>query len=47
MDEVEATETVWTLTSPEVFLLLTRDRGWSKGKYAEWLADTLIRALLP
>jgi len=25
-----ARETVWTLTSPEVFLLLTRDRGWSK-----------------
>ena len=47
MDEADATDIVWTLTSPEVFLLLTRDRGWSKEKYAEWLADTLIRALLP
>jgi len=47
MDEVHATDIVWTLTSPEVFLLLTRDRGWSKEKYAEWLADTLTRALLP
>ena len=47
MDEAHATDIVWTLTSPEVFLLLTRDRGWSKEKYAEWLADTLIRALLP
>jgi len=47
MDEAYATDTVWTLTSPEVFLLLTRDRGWSKEKYAEWLADKLIRALLP
>lgn len=46
-DEKSATDTVWTLTSPEVFLLLTRDRGWSKEKYAEWLADKLIRALLP
>jgi len=46
-DEDYATDTVWTLTSPEVFLLLTRDRGWSKEKYAEWLADSLIRALLP
>lgn len=43
----EATDTVWALTSPEVFLLLTRERGWSKEKYAEWLADTLARVLLP
>jgi hypothetical protein len=47
MDETYARDTVWTLTSGEVFLLLTRDRGWSKEKYAEWLADMLIRALLP
>jgi AcrR family transcriptional regulator len=42
-----ARETVWSLTSPEVFLLLTRDRGWSKERYAAWLADMLIRGLLP
>jgi len=47
MDTLYATDTVWTLTSPEVFLLLTRDRGWSKEKYAEWLADMLTRVLLP
>jgi len=47
MDAARATDIVWTLTSPEVFLLLTRDCGWSKEKYAEWLADTLTRALLP
>jgi AcrR family transcriptional regulator len=47
IDEAHATDIVWTLTSPEVFLLLTRDRGWSKEKYAEWLADSLITALLP
>jgi AcrR family transcriptional regulator len=47
MDETDATETVYTLSSPEVFLLLTRDRGMVKEKYAEWLADTLTRALLP
>lgn len=45
-DEAAATDTVWTLTSPEVFLLLRRDRGWSKKKYTGWLADQLIRALL-
>ncbi len=47
VDEAYATDSVWTLTSPEVFLLLTRDRGWSKEKYAQWLADTLIQVLLP
>ena len=47
MDEAYATDTVWTLTSPVVFLLLTRDLGWAKEKYAQWLAETLIRVLLP
>lgn len=45
--EIYARETVWTLTSGDVFLLLTRDRGWSKEDYAVWLEDMLIRALLP
>lgn len=47
VDLAYATNTVWTLTSPEVFLLLTEDRGWSKEVYAQWLADMLVRALLP
>lgn len=47
IDEVYAGDILWTLTSVEVFLLLTRDRGWSKESYAQWLADMLIRALLP
>ncbi len=47
IDQEEAVNTVWTLTSPEVFLLLTQERGWAKEKYANWLADILIKALLP
>ena len=47
MDEEYATDTVWTLASPEVFLLLTRDLGWPKEKYVQWLAETLIKVLLP
>ena len=47
MDKTYARDIVWMLTSGEVFLLLTRDRGWSKEQYADWLADMLIRALLP
>jgi len=45
--EAEAAETIWTLTSPEVFRLLTVDRGWSRGQYSQWLADALTRLLLP
>ena len=47
MDEEYAIDTVWTLASPEVFLLLTRDLSWSKEKYEQWLAETLIKVLLP
>ena len=47
MDQTYARDIVWTLTSGEVFLLLTRERGWSKEKYADWLTDMLVRALLP
>jgi Transcriptional regulator len=47
MDERYARDTIWTLTSPEVFLLLTQGRGWSKEQYAQWLADMLMSVLLP
>ncbi len=43
----QAADIIWTMTSPEVFSLLTVDRGWSKERYARWLGDTLTRLLLP
>lgn len=43
----QAADTVWALTSPELFTLLTGDRGWSREDYSEWLATSLIRLLLP
>ena len=43
----KAAETVWTLTSAEVFTLLKTNRGWSEQKHKEWLADSLMRLLLP
>jgi TetR/AcrR family transcriptional regulator of autoinduction and epiphytic fitness len=46
LDVSTAAELVWTITSPEVFLLLTRDRNYSKEQYAAWLQDTLARLLL-
>jgi hypothetical protein len=42
-----AAEMVWTITSPEVFLLLTRDRHFTKRHYTTWLETTLTRLLLP
>jgi TetR/AcrR family transcriptional regulator of autoinduction and epiphytic fitness len=42
----EAAETVWALTSAEVYTLLVSDRGWSVEKYTAWLADALTRLLL-
>ena len=46
MDIPLAGEMVWTITSPEVFLLLTRDRNYSKERYTTWLEATLTRLLL-
>ncbi len=46
LDVEMARDIVWALTSPELFLLTTRERGWSKETYVDWLADTLIHALL-
>lgn len=45
--DTQAAEMVWTLTSPEVFQLLTVDRAWTSEQYIQWLADSLIRLLLP
>ena len=42
-----AAETVWTLTSAEVFTLLKTNRGWSEEQHKQWLADNLTRLLLP
>lgn len=42
-----AAETTWALTSAEVYNLLVIVRGWSVSKYSGWLADALIKLLLP
>jgi AcrR family transcriptional regulator len=38
-------DSMWALASPEVFVKLTRDRGWPVDRYESWLVDT-ARALL-
>ncbi len=46
LDRQQAGETVWALSSAEVFHLLTVERGWPREKYSAWLADSLARLLL-
>jgi hypothetical protein len=41
----EALDTVFALTSPELYQLLVAQRGWSCERYRDWLAKSL-RALL-
>ena len=42
----EAAETVWAISSAEVYSLLTIDRGWSSEQYGQWLAKALTKLLL-
>ncbi|MGZ4334391.1 MAG: TetR/AcrR family transcriptional regulator [Gaiellaceae bacterium] len=41
-----AAEAVWALASPELHQLLTETRGWSRRRYARWLAESLEALLL-
>jgi AcrR family transcriptional regulator len=47
LPNARAADTVWALASPQLHLLLTGTRGWSRRAYREWLTDTLIVTLLP
>lgn len=47
MNRVRAAEIIWSMTSPELYLLFRRDLDWTDDQYSEWLTDTLIRLLLP
>jgi AcrR family transcriptional regulator len=46
-DEQTTIETVWALTSAEIYNLMILDRGWSQEQYENWLAKILTRILLP
>src|ERR1035437_2494092 len=46
LDLETAAETVFAIGSPEVYRLLTVDRGWSGSRFEDWYADTLARLLL-
>ncbi len=47
LSQEDAAAVVWTLTSSEVHLMLRDTWGWSRGRYAQWLQNTLTATLLP
>lgn len=47
LNNMQAGEIVWAMTSTELFQLFIKERGWKKDKYVQWLTETLTRLLLP
>jgi AcrR family transcriptional regulator len=47
VSEADAADSIYTLMSPEVYRILTVERGWSADRYERWLAPTLCAVLLP
>ena len=37
---------IWSMNSPEYYLLLVEQRGWSSDEFEQWLGDAWIRLLL-
>ncbi|MET1004375.1 MAG: TetR/AcrR family transcriptional regulator [Propionibacteriaceae bacterium] len=46
LDVPHAADVLWRIGSPEVYLQLTVDRGWTVDEYQTWLAETLQTLLL-
>jgi AcrR family transcriptional regulator len=46
LTDSEAVDLAWLATDPALFDRLVRARGWSTGRFAEWLAQTLVAQLV-
>ncbi|MEW6154774.1 MAG: helix-turn-helix domain-containing protein [Actinomycetota bacterium] len=46
LDVARATDILWTLNHPDVWLLLVGQRGWTPEGFETWLGDTAIDQLL-
>jgi len=42
----KAADIIWSMNSPEFYLLLVQERGWSPAEFEQWLSDAWIRLLL-
>lgn len=47
LKEQDAADIIHALMSPELYRLLVIDRGWTPGRYEQWLAEALAAQLLP
>jgi hypothetical protein len=43
----KAGEIIWALASPDVARMLCDELGWTQAQHEHWLADALVRTLLP
>ena len=43
----EATDVMWTVSSPELYELLVLERRWTPAQFATFVANTMSAALLP
>jgi hypothetical protein len=46
LDIATATDILWTLNHPDVWLLLVGKRGWTPERWERWFADTACAQLL-
>jgi AcrR family transcriptional regulator len=46
VSQTDAADTLWLLVSAEAYYSATQRRGWSRARYARWLADSLAAILL-
>jgi AcrR family transcriptional regulator len=46
LDPMRATDILWTLNHPDVWLLLVGERGWTPVQFETWFADTATTQLL-
>jgi AcrR family transcriptional regulator len=46
LDVTRATDILWTLNHPDLWLLLVGERGWTPEQFEQWFADTACAQLL-
>ncbi|HEX9349974.1 MAG TPA: helix-turn-helix domain-containing protein [Gaiellaceae bacterium] len=46
LDVARATDILWTLNHPDVWLLLIGERGWTPEQWERWFGDTICEQLL-
>jgi len=42
----QVADVIWSMNSPEFWVLLVRERSWAADQFAQWLADAWCRLLL-